>query len=174
MPPLGTRPLVQRVLGHLLPRALRMVEHHALLHRRLHRRARRKPPSLLSPLSISISIPIPLPPCKCNGFAEHTSPQGIYPTLIIVLVALDKSEIAKHTLAWSIPVPGSVSHPAPISYPARDTDIDSETLPPPTEMSEVVSGSGAELLPFNSSRSSSSSLRPSPLPTASRDSGSPP
>ncbi len=39
-------------------------------------------------------------------------PQGIYPTLIIILVALDKSEIEKQSLAYSIPVARAL-HPSP-------------------------------------------------------------
>ena len=40
-------------------------------------------------------------PNKC---ANKRLVQGVYPTLIIILVALDKSEIEKQSHAWSLPV----------------------------------------------------------------------
>ncbi|KAI1787231.1 hypothetical protein LXA43DRAFT_719244 [Ganoderma leucocontextum] len=49
---------------------------------------------------------------------------GIYPTLIIVLVALDRSEIERHSLAWSIPV----AHAAQPS----DSERDIRDMPPPS------------------------------------------
>ena len=43
-------------------------------------------------------------PARRRKYANTRLVQGIYPTLIIILVALDKSEIEKQSHAWSLPV----------------------------------------------------------------------
>ena len=58
---------------------------------------------------------------SCMCFLTHSLLQGIYPTLIIILVALDKSQIDKHSLAEGEVTPFSAIRLSPLQV-ANDTE----------------------------------------------------